>query len=72
MLNAKLQDLALQAGFIGEGFLNTVIGTSQEHALKNFAELIIEECGQYLMRNEFIGRSDLDWQMVLNEHFEVE
>ena len=39
---------------------------------EKFAELIVRECGEYLMRPEFIGRSDLDWSMVLNEHFGVE
>jgi hypothetical protein len=39
---------------------------------KKFAELIVRECGQYLNSPEFIGRSDLDWSMVLNEHFGVE
>ena len=40
--------------------------------LEKFAELIVKECGQYLNSPEFIGRSDLDWAMVLNEHFGVE
>lgn len=40
--------------------------------LEKFAELIVRECGQYLNSPEFIGRSDLDWAMVLNEHFGVE
>ena len=39
---------------------------------KKFAELIVKDCGQYLNSPEFIGRSDLDWAMVLNEHFGVE
>ena len=39
---------------------------------QKFAELIVKECGQYLNSPEFIGRSDLDWSMVLNEHFGVE
>jgi hypothetical protein len=43
-----------------------------EEGAKKFAELIVRECGEYLMRPEFIGRSDLDWSMVLNEHFGVE
>lgn len=34
-----------------------------------FAELIVKQAGAYLMSPEFIGRSDLDWSMVLNEHF---
>ncbi len=43
-----------------------------EEDKKEFAELIVRECGEYLMRPEFIGRSDLDWSMVLKEHFGVE
>ena len=39
---------------------------------EKFAELIVKECGAYLNSPEFIGRSDLDWSMVLNEHFGVE
>jgi hypothetical protein len=39
---------------------------------EKFAELIVKEAGEYLMRPEFIGRSDLDWSMILNEHFGVE
>ena len=39
---------------------------------EKFAELIVRECGQYLNSPEFIGRSDLDWSMVLTEHFGVE
>ena len=40
--------------------------------LEKFAELIVRECGAYLNSPQFIGRSDLDWSMVLNEHFGVE
>ena len=39
---------------------------------EKFAELIVREAGKYLMSPEFIGRSDLDWDMVLKEHFGVE
>jgi hypothetical protein len=39
---------------------------------RKFAELIVREAGAYLMRPEFIGRSDLDWSIVLNEHFGIE
>ncbi len=35
------------------------------------AKLIVREAGKYLTRPEFIGRSDLDWSMILNEHFGV-
>ncbi len=44
---------------------------AQEGHIEKFAELIVRECGNYLMSDEFIGRSDLDWGMVLNEHFGV-
>jgi hypothetical protein len=37
-----------------------------------FAELLIKAAGEHLMSPEFIGRSDLDWSMVLNEYFGVE
>ena len=39
---------------------------------RKFAELIVREAGAYLMRPEFIGRSDLDWSIVLNERFGIE
>ncbi len=39
---------------------------------EKFTELLIKEAGAYLMRPEFVGRIDLDWSMVLNEHFGVE
>lgn len=43
-MNEHLQNLARRAGFIGTNFGNTVIGTDQETALANFAELIVQEC----------------------------
>ena len=39
---------------------------------QTLVELIVKEAGKYLMSPEFIGRSDLDWDMVLKEHFGVE
>jgi hypothetical protein len=36
------------------------------------AKLIVRECGKCLNSPEFIGRSDLDWSIVLNKHFGVE
>lgn len=47
-------------------------GARSDFDYKKFAELIVKEAGAYLMQPEFIGRSDLDWSMVLNEHFGVE
>ena len=38
---------------------------------EKFAELIVRECGNYLMSDEFIGRSDLDWSIILNDRFGV-
>jgi hypothetical protein len=43
-MNERIQELCKRAGFIGEGFQNTVIGTCQETALENLAELIVREC----------------------------
>ena len=42
-----------------------------EKEMLEFAQLIIQKCGQYLDSPEFIGRSDLDWSMVLNEYFGI-
>ena len=39
---------------------------------EKLVELIVKEAGKYLTSPEFIGRSDLDWDMVLKEHFGVE
>jgi len=43
-MNERIKQLAKQAGFCGTGFHNTLPGTTQEDALKNFAELIVREC----------------------------
>ena len=42
-MNERVKELAFQAGFVGES-MNPIFGTCQETALKNFAELIVEEC----------------------------
>ena len=44
-MNNKIKDLALRAGFVGEN-MYPIFGTSQETALRNFAELIVEECAK--------------------------
>ena len=62
-MNQRIRELAEQAG------LNLEL---QSLKVEKFAELIVKECGAYLNSPEFIGRSDLDWSMVLNEHFGVE
>jgi len=64
-MNERMRELAKQAGFIGTNLHNTVIGTTQETALQNFAELIVQEC----MNNmEFHGHDDsvskLNWFLV--------
>jgi len=43
----------------------------KDEILEKFAELIVKECGNYLQSKEFIGRGDLNWDMVLNEHFNI-
>ena len=74
-MNERIQQLAKQAGI---SILYEYDGYDGHAAVANladiekFAELIVRECGQYLNSPEFIGRSDLDWSMVLNEHFGVE
>jgi hypothetical protein len=42
-----------------------------ENQMEKFAKSIVKTAGKYLMSDEFIGRSDLDWDMVLKEHFGV-
>jgi hypothetical protein len=44
-MNEKLKDLAFRAGFVGESMF-PILGTCQETALQNFANLIVEECCQ--------------------------
>lgn len=34
-------------------------------------ELVVAECTNLLMSPDYIGRSDLDWEMVLKEHFGI-
>jgi hypothetical protein len=72
-MNERIKELKQQA----EAYVDSVDdGLGIEHYRElvdlKFAELIVRECGQYLDSPEFIGRSDLDWSMVLNEHFGVE
>jgi hypothetical protein len=67
-MNERIKELALQAGF------HSYITTHKDDVamFEKFAELLVKEAGALLMSPEFIGRSDLDWSMVLNEHFGVE
>ena len=41
-MNEQLKKLAFKAGFVGEG-MNPIVGTCQETALENFAELLLRE-----------------------------
>lgn len=71
----KLSQLAWTKTSETVPFYDSTGNISRDFNLKyqqEFAELIVKEAGEYLMRPEFIGRSDLDWSMVLNEHFGVE
>lgn len=63
-----LADLKARATVTTHGYENA---ETKWVSLNDFGDLIIKECGRYLMSPEFIGRSDLDWSMVLNEHFGV-
>jgi hypothetical protein len=69
-MNERIRELKIQAC---KWASKNVSSTEYENAAdQKFAELIVRECGRYLDSPEFIGRSDLDWSMVLNEHFGVE
>ena len=67
-MNKKIKTLAKVAGYdeINKAAMK-LMGFDPE----KFAELIVKECGRYLDSPEFIGRCDLDWSIVLNEHFGV-
>jgi hypothetical protein len=70
-MNERIIDLANEAND-AVGFQFELTEAKKLHELmEKFAELIVRECGNYLMSDEFIGRSDLDWDIVLNEHFGV-
>ncbi len=70
-MNERIKELAEQAEDYADGIVDQG-GEFHESYTQKLAELIVKECGQYLNSPEFIGRSDLDWAMVLNEHFGVE
>jgi hypothetical protein len=70
-MNERIRELCKRAGFIGEGFQNTVIGTCQETALENLAELIVAECIDIVAAGgEFVSRPKLVEQ--IQTHFGVE
>ena len=46
-MNDKMRELCHCAGFVGDNLDNTVIGASQETALKNLIELVAEDCAEY-------------------------
>lgn len=75
-MNEKIKQLAEQSGLRVESWMTNplkpfqILGSAEN--FEKFAQLIIQKCGQYLDSPEFIGRSDLDWSMVLNEYFGIE
>ena len=69
-MNEQIKELAKQAGFCGTGFHNTLPGTTQEDALKNFAELIVRECGRVYIQNQQDGVMTLTQDLL--QHFGVE
>lgn len=78
-MNERIKELAVHAG--GDFWQRLENDVVKEDAyvtfdppekLEKLVKLIVKEAGEYLMRPEFIGRSDLDWSMVLNEHFGIE
>jgi hypothetical protein len=71
-MNARIRELAEQAWQYANDNSRDGDNTHGWLYRDKFAELIVKEAGAYLMSPEFIGRSDLDWSMVLNDHFGVE
>lgn len=45
--------------------------TFSAEELEEFAKNIVRDCGDYLMQPEFLGRRDLDWDMVINERYGI-
>jgi hypothetical protein len=74
MNTEQLRDLAFRAGFCrsdaGE-FSNTVIGTTHEDALKNFAELIVKECAS-IVAEHFDSSEPWITPKTILYHFGVE
>jgi hypothetical protein len=62
-MNERIKKLAEQSGFIGQS-MNPIIGTSQETALKNFAELLIREC--------ICQCDDLNSMKYIADHFGIQ
>ena len=83
-MNERIRELAERAGhYVNETYKPPVRSKTHDKIWEDghigwnelfqekFAELIVEECGRHLMSQEFIGRRDLDWSLVLNEHFDI-
>ena len=68
-MNERIEQMADECREYIEGTLD---GDIVEFNYKKFAELLIKDAGNYLMSPEFIGRSDLDWSVILNELFGIE
>jgi len=77
-MNNRILELAFRAGFTrsdaGE-FSNTMIGTTHADALKNFAELLIEECAElakhHVMNISTYGDAEFVDEQI-KQHFGVE
>lgn len=65
MMNEKLKDLAFKAGFVGESMF-PIVGTCQETALQNFAELLIDEVKEIIKARMFPNLKDYDSNIVHN------
>jgi len=61
-VNENIRELMLKAGYAAPELAGRA---------NKLVELLVRDCGRYLNSPEFVGRSDLDWAMVLNEHFGV-
>jgi len=76
-MSNRIRDLAFRAGFCrsDEGeFSNTIIGTTHEDALKNFAELLIEECAELAKHHVMNISTYRDAEFVdeqIKQHFGV-
>ena len=65
-MSEQFLKLVNQAGFFGESFY-PIFGTSQEAALQNLIELVVQECAQFCedKNSKLLGT-------MMKEHFGIE
>lgn len=69
-MNETIKELALKSGIRFDDWGHAI--TSHGNAeLEKFANAIIKECASMTEAPGYIGRRDLDWKLVFQEHFGI-